>query len=49
VEPSDYQLMQDGISVRLEGAGTSEMLMFENAEATARTAEKEPAKTGKTR
>ena len=49
VERTGYQLMQDGISVRLEGAGTSEMLIFENAEANASTAEKGPAKTRKTR
>jgi alpha-galactosidase len=30
VERSGYQLMQDGISVRLEAVGTSEMLLFES-------------------
>jgi alpha-galactosidase len=33
VERSGFQLMQDGISVRLETAGTSEMLLFESTEA----------------
>ena len=33
LERSGFELMQDGISVRLEGAGTSEMLIFESVDA----------------
>jgi alpha-galactosidase len=33
LERSGFELMQDGISVRLEGAGTSEMLIFERVDA----------------
>jgi alpha-galactosidase len=33
LERSGFELMQDGISVRLEGAGTSDMLIFESVDA----------------
>ncbi len=36
-EMSGVQLMQNGIPVRLEAAGTSEMLFFENVQAKAKT------------
>jgi hypothetical protein len=33
LERSGFELMQKAISVRLEGAGTSEMLIFESVDA----------------
>jgi alpha-galactosidase len=37
LELSGFQLMQDGLSVRLENAGSSEMLIFESADANTKS------------